>query len=304
MSNADQTLNVLLVDAFCDQAFAGNPAGVVLDGEGLSDAAMQKVARELNASETAFAVGIGPKHARLRYFTPACEVNYCGHATVAALSALVWENRVDLGEEPLELTLQTKAGVLSARLHPHPYYGVEVVQTQAKPLFADFGYSLDLLGAVLGLESYQIPAGWPLGRAYTGLWALVVPVASADAMRAAKPDFVALAQLNEKLGCASTHLYTFQGERQILCRDFSPAVGVNEDPVTGSASGATAALLVKENAVKRTPPTTIVQMEQGANLGRPGRVRIEVDHEDSEVRAVRMAGTAVLSLRGQMVWPG
>lgn len=303
MSPSDETIGVLLIDAFCDAVFAGNPAGVVLEADGLSDSAMQKVAKEINASETAFAVGVGPKHVRLRYFTPRCEVNYCGHATVAALSALVWEGKLDPGEEGLELTLQTQAGAMTARLNPHPYYGVEVVQTQARPMFADYGYSLDLLGAVLGLESYQIPAGWPLGRAYTGLWALVVPVASADALRQARPDFVALAQLNDKLGCTSTHLYTFQGERQILCRDFSPAVGVNEDPVTGSASGATAALLVKENAVKRTPPTTVLQMEQGADLGRPGRVRLEVDHEESEIRAVRMAGTAVLTLRGQMVRP-
>ena len=87
MSKSEETLGVLLIDAFSNQAYAGNPAGVVLQAEGLSDSAMLKVAREINASETAFAVGVGPKHVRLRYFTPRCEVNYCGHATVAALSA-------------------------------------------------------------------------------------------------------------------------------------------------------------------------------------------------------------------------
>ncbi len=298
-----ETIEILLVDAFCDQAYTGNPAGVVLEAKGLKDADMQRIAKELNASETAFASSVTPDSVELRYFTPACEVNYCGHATVAALAALVWDGRLEMGEQPKTLKLHTRAGALPTELRPHPYYGVEVVQTQAKPLFAKYGYSLDLLSGVLGLESYQLPTGWPLGRAYTGLWALIVPVASVEAMHAAKPDFATLAQLNRKLGCASTHLYTFMGEGQIACRDFSPAVGVNEDPVTGSAGGATVALLVKEKAVKLTPPTTILQIEQGSNMGRPGKIRFEVEHDEQEVHLIRMAGTAVLNLRGKMLRP-
>ncbi|MBN2494604.1 MAG: PhzF family phenazine biosynthesis protein [Deltaproteobacteria bacterium] len=299
----DACAELLLIDAFTDRAFAGNPAGVVLRADALDESQMQKIAREVHASETAFVTAFDGRTASVRYFTPRCEVDYCGHATVAAMAALAWEGRLEVDDVPVTVQLATHAGQMACELRPHPYFGVEVIQTQARPRFADFGYRVELLAGALGLDAQQIPKGWPLGRAYTGLWALVVPVASRKAIDSARPDFAALADLDDKLGCASTHLYTYQGERELYCRDFSPAVGVPEDPVTGSASGAAAALLLREGAIAATPPITVILFEQGCAMGRPGRVRVEVDHEGESISAVRIAGTAVLVLRGQITVP-
>lgn len=294
---------IMIVDAFTEQPYAGNPAGVVLDAASLSDDQMQRIAREVNASETAFVTGGAAGVFKVRYFTPAQEVDFCGHATVAVASALAWDGRVEVGDAPARITLSVKAGELEIEVRPHEACGVEVVMTQAGPRFADFGYRIELLAGALGLDSYQIPPSWPLGLAYTGLWALIVPVATQAGMDAARPDFAALADLNRKLGCASTHLYTHSGPNQLYCRDFSPAVGVPEDPVTGSALGAMAALLVREGAVALTPPTAEITAEQGHAAGRPGAARIQVDHDQSGPTAVRVAGTAVPVLEGRIRLP-
>lgn len=298
-----ETIRVAIVDAFTERSYAGNPAGVVLDATGLSDDQMQRIAREINASETAFLTGGAAGLYKVRYFTPTQEVDFCGHATVAMGSALVWDKRVELDQHPVHIKLSVKAGNLNLELRPHPTCGVEVVMTQAKPRFADFGYRIELLAGALGLDSYQIPPSWPLGLAYTGLWALIVPVATQAGIDAARPDFASLADLNRKLGCASTHLYTHAGPNRLYCRDFSPAVGVLEDPVTGSALGAMAALLVREGAVVLTPPTAIITAEQGHSLGRPGEARIQVDHGQAGPTEVRVAGTAVPVLEGQIRLP-
>lgn len=298
-----ESIRVVVVDAFTERAYAGNPAGVVLDAAGLSDDQMQRIAREINASETVFLTGGAAGLFKARYFTPAQEVDFCGHATVALASALVWDGRVELADGAARITLAVKAGDLSIALEPHEACGVEVVMTQAKPRFADFGYRIELLAVALGLDSYQIPPSWPLGLAYTGLWALIVPVATLAGIDAARPDFAALADLNRKLGCASTHLYTHAGPNRLYCRNFSPAVGVPEDPVTGSALGAMAALLVREGAVALSPPTAVLTAEQGHAAGRPGQARIQVDHGQSGPSEVRVAGTAVQVLEGRIRLP-
>jgi PhzF family phenazine biosynthesis protein len=261
---------------------------------------MQRIAREINASETAFLTGGAAGLFKVRFFTPAQEVDFCGHATVAMASALAWDERIEPSDGPATIKLAVKAGDLDVELRPHEVCGVEVVMTQAKPRFADFGYRIELLAGALGLDSYQIPPSWPLGLAYTGLWALIVPVATQAGIDSARPDFAALTDLNRKLGCASTHLYTHAGPNRLYCRDFSPAVGVAEDPVTGSALGAMAALLVREGAVALSPPTAQLTAEQGHAAGRPGEARIQVDHDQSGPTAVRVAGTAVPVMEGHI----
>ncbi|HOX42140.1 MAG TPA: PhzF family phenazine biosynthesis protein [Myxococcota bacterium] len=303
MSAEDAGLAYQIVDAFSERPYAGNPAGVVLDAQGLTAEQMQRVARELNASETVFAGAPAEDGLPVRYFTPTQEVDFCGHASLALGVAWALDRRPGAEALPGQLTLATRAGAVPVELRPHPTCQVEACMTQARPRFADFGYRLELLAGALGLEVAVIPPGWPLGLAYTGLWALVVPVISVDALARARPDFVALADLNRKLGCASTHLYTLTGDASLVSRDFSPAVGVPEDPVTGSALGATAALLLKEGALRKTPPVTRVSAEQGASVGRPGQARIELAEDVQGQLVVRVAGTAVPVARGALRRP-
>jgi trans-2,3-dihydro-3-hydroxyanthranilate isomerase len=300
---AENEIDIMLVDTFTTEAFAGNPAGVVLDGSQLTDQQMQKIANEIQVSETAFMTGREQKNVKLRFFTPQTEVDFCGHAALAAVSALVWNKQIVPDSEVDNLTILAKSGLVPVEIHPHPVSEVEVALTFNKPRFAPFGYSRELLSGALGVDQYQLPAHWPLSMVHAGVWSLVVPISTIEAVDQARPDYDSLARLNQKIGALTTMLYTWQGPVDMYCRCFAPAVGVNEDPVTGTGLAATAALVVKERAVQLNPPLTRLNAEQGTHLGRTGNAKIDVAHDDSGVQSVRIAGTAVKTMEGRLRLP-
>jgi PhzF family phenazine biosynthesis protein len=301
MSTKD--IELLLVDAFTQEPFLGNPAGVVLDAAGLDDSQMQKIASEVQASETAFVIGEQQGGFRLRYFTPKAEIAFCGHASVATMSALATAGRIQVGDKPAKVLLSAPGGEFNVELRQNPAGQVQVVITTGKPEFAPFRYSLDLLAGALGTSRYNIPDSWPLGLSSAAGWTLVVPVTTREALDAARPDFEALAKLNEKIKVSCTFLYTWQGPTDMYCRCFAPAVGVAEDPVTGVGMTAAAALIVRESAIALTPPVTRMTGEQGTHMGRKGTVSLEVVHGDNGVVKVRLGGTAVEVMRGRMRVP-
>lgn len=287
---------VLLVDAFTCEPFHGNPAGVVPDADGLAEAAMQRIARELGASETCFL--LAPARGgdlRLRYFTPAREVPLCGHATVAAVHVLAAEGRLrpaaaaGEGVEVAAARLETGAGLLPVEAR---WEGgrVTALLGQPAPRFRPFGGDAAEVAACLGLPPAAIAAaGLPVALASTGLWHLLVPVAGLEAVRRAAPDLTRLARLNEALGVHTTHVYALEAldpAADLHARSFAPAIGVAEDPQTGTASGALAAflaalgLLVPAGGLGQPSPArpgaVRLVMEQGHELGRPGRIEVEV----------------------------
>jgi PhzF family phenazine biosynthesis protein len=203
-----------LVDAFTSQPFAGNPAAVfVLDGWP-EDAWLQRVAREMNQSETAFLVP-QQKGFHLRWFTPVVEVDLCGHATLASAHTL-WEIRAVPAGEKIEFS--TRSGVLTASPAGN------LIELDF-PLLPERPTTLPAqLAEALGVQ--------PL---YSGksLHDLILEVASEDAVRAAQPDFTLLSTIATRgvivTARASTAPFDF------VSRFFAPAAGINEDPVTGSA---------------------------------------------------------------------
>ncbi len=202
------------VDSFTAEPFAGNPAGVCLLAEPRDERWMQAVAREMNLSETAFLVREGAGF-RLRWFTPAVEVALCGHATLAAAHVL-WEAGILAPGEVARFA--TKSGELRAARRG------ELIELDfpAKPETAA-GPPADLLEAVGVNPAY-------LGR---NAFDYLLLLASEAAVRAVAPDFALLRRVDVRgvivTAPASTPGYDF------VSRFFAPAVGVDEDPVTGSA---------------------------------------------------------------------
>ncbi len=300
---AEETLEIWKVDAFTTESFGGNPAGVVLDAQGLQPEQMQKIASEMQASETAFVLGLQDEVVRLRFFSPLAEVEFCGHASVAAISALVWSGRLQLQSEVDRVIIEAGTARVPAAIHPHPVCGVEVMLE-----FADLGIKpvaarRDLIAGVLGVGKDDVPERWPLALSRAGMWSLVVPMARKDVVDAACPDQVLLTQLNRKLGVTVTMIYTWQGPTDLYCRGFAPAVGIPEDPVTGTGLAAVAALMVSERALQLSPPLTRLSAEQGTQVGRPGHAKFEVAHQDHKVLSVRIFGTAVKTLHGKIRVP-
>ena len=326
-----ETRRTLLVDAFTDEPLAGNVAGVVPDATGLSDDRMGRIAAELGASETAFVTPAAsdgddpagdedttdddpasdddttdddttdddPDH-RIRYFTPTTEVDLCGHATVAAYATLFADGTIDAGE----YTLRTNVGDLTIRVDDDG--GVRMRQeppgvTVVGPDTLD----ADRLGDALGIDPAalrDVGADLPVAVASTGLPFLVVPVNFLEHLGGASPDSDAIEAISDEFDVAGVYAFTFDtldGESTLHGRAFAPAVGIDEDPVTGTASGAVGGYLRAVEAFDGDTPDEL-RFEQGHFVDRPGYVRVWVGDAGDPVT---IGGDAVVSLDGDLRLP-
>lgn len=204
-----------VVNAFTREAFGGNPAGVCPLDEWLPDSLMQRIAAENGLSETAFLVGEGASY-DLRWFTPAVEVKLCGHATLATSHVLMAHR----GVTARRLEFSTKSGTLTVtRDADTGRYALDLPAQPAPPGDAPAG-----LAAALGVEPVETFATDDL----------LVVVDSADRLRGLAPDMKALAALDAR-GVIVTAPPGAGDDCDFVSRFFAPAVGIDEDPVTGSA---------------------------------------------------------------------
>jgi len=289
-----ETRRALLVDAFTSEPLAGNAAGLVPEVDGLTDDQMQAIARELNASETAFLRSGGEADRRIRYFTPTQEVDLCGHATVASHAWLAEEGTVEDGTHSLE----TNVGVLDIETDDGTVWMTQEAAT-VDPVDLEY----ERMAAALGADPAtltDVGADLPLATASTGLAFLVVPVNFLEGVSGLAPDMGAVSALTEELGVTGVYAFTFDAldaESTLHGRMFAPAAGVDEDPVTGTASGAVGAYLREVRAFEGELPEEMV-FEQGHFVDRPGRVRVCARQDP-----VRVGGRAVTALDGSVVVP-
>ncbi len=287
----NERLRVLLVDAFTDEPLTGNVAGLVPEADGLNGEQMQAIAREIGASETAFLLPSGPADRRIRYFTPTTEVDLCGHATVASHAALQDDGIIEPGMH----TLETNVGMLDIEVEADAM----VWMTQDQPSVSRLDLGSDRVSDVLGIDEAAIaPADLPIARASTGLPFLIVPVDFLSALGDADPDYDRIAELSTETEVAGVYAFTFDtlaGESTLHARMWGPAVGVDEDPVTGTASGAAGGYLRHVEAFETMPDEMV--FEQGHFIDRPGNVHVCVGE------TIRVGGQAVVSVDGTLTVP-
>jgi trans-2,3-dihydro-3-hydroxyanthranilate isomerase len=288
----------LLVDAFTHDSCAGNAAGVVPEADGLTDDQMQAIAAELGASETAFLRPSDDADRRIRYFTPTTEVDLCGHATIASHAHLFADGAVDAGEH----TLETNVGVLDVDVAEDG----TVWMTQNAPEIREVDVSYERVAEVTGTERAALRGAsddLPLAVADTGLPFLVVPITYLSDLGDADPDFGAVEALADDVGAAGVYMFSFDAldrDSTLHGRAWVPGAGVDEDPVTGTASGAAGAYLHHFGAFDDDTPEEMV-FEQGHFVDRPGRVRVRVGSGDGGAPTV--GGTAVETLDGDLSVP-
>jgi PhzF family phenazine biosynthesis protein len=316
-----ETRRTLLVDAFTDDPLAGNVAGVVPDAAGLDADRMRRIAAELGASETAFltpVAGDGDGDAadrRIRYFTPTDEVDLCGHATIASYASLFADGAIDAGEH----VLRTNVGDLPITVAESGRVWMRQEPPTVDPIDpADL--DADRLGSALGIDPAalrDVGADLPVAVASTGLPFLIVPVNFLERLGEADPDMRAVEELSAEFDAAGVYAFTFdalEADSTLHGRAFAPAVGVPEDPVTGTASGAVGGYLRAVDAFEGDFPEEI-RCEQGHFVDRPGYVRVRVaeagrggNGESGESGAdgdvtVAVGGDAVVSLDGELRIP-
>jgi trans-2,3-dihydro-3-hydroxyanthranilate isomerase len=287
---------VKIVDAFTTRRYAGNPCGVITRAEGLTDAQMQAIARELNASETAFVFPSSVADFRVRFFTPLKEIPLAGHPTIATMYTLADEGRIDLSQGPTRVTQELTIGILPVDLGRDAAGNVRVVMTQAKPEFLRV-LDREALALALGMEASDLLEDLPVQVVSTGTPQAMVPVRSLEVLKNLRPDFQRLGELEQSGEFFGAHIFaldTFDAGNRTHARHFAANAGIPEDPVTGSATGGMAAYLWKYGLI-REPSYTV---EQGHIMGRPGHVDVEVDADGDQPVQVRIVGTAVTVLTG------
>jgi trans-2,3-dihydro-3-hydroxyanthranilate isomerase len=278
-------VRALLVDAFTDEPLAGNAAGVVPDAEELSEAQMQAVAREIGASETAFLLPSERADRRIRYFTPATEVDLCGHATIASHALLGEEGVIDDGTH----TLETNVGTLDIELDEGMVW-----MAQSSPEIQTVDLDVERVAGALNVVPAAISdVGLPLACSSTGLPFLVVPITFLSVLGDCEPDLAAVEECCEAVDAVGLYAFTFDtlaAESALHGRLFAPLLGIDEDPVTGTASGAVGAYLHEFGAIEENE----LRFEQGHFCDRPGHVRVEIDED------VRVGGRAAVALDGTL----
>lgn len=291
-------IKVYHLDAFTTQKFGGNTAGVVLDAEQLNEDEMQKIARELNLPESVFLLPSENKDVdyRVKYFTPTEEIDFCGHATVG----LTWllSTEFGLAEKQDGIVLETNIGNIPVIWHKEDGQVVNVEMTQVVPRTKDIAIDLNVLSQLIGVKTEQINLDYPIKLANTGNWHLLVPIKEQKDIDEATPDMVALAKHNKEHLISTTHLYTFNTDNDvdIYTRDFAPGIGIDEDPVTGSANGALAGFLYLEGFISKTE-TTKLKIAQGDAIGKPGTLYVTVIPNGGEP-TIKVAGAATITIRG------
>ncbi len=299
-------LPFLTLDVFTDHAFGGNPLGVFPDATDLPTPLMQRVAREMNLSESVF---LGPAEgdgdARVRIFTPGIEVPFAGHPTVGTgiyLASLLEDAPSD----------GTRTVVLEENVGLVP---VDVRFEDGEPVFARFTTALlpehrsspvdpAELARMVGLEPSDLSTELAPEMVSCGLPYYVVPVASLDAIRRAVLDMAAWKRLVAHQWADHVYLVCMEAEGKdvdVHVRMFAPAAGVPEDPATGSAAAVLGGYLSKADGSEAGSLRWTV--EQGLEIGRPSILHVEADRRGGKTAAVRVGGSAVFVSRGVMSVP-
>ena len=289
-----RSIQIHQVDAFTRTPFTGNPAGVVLNADGLDEAQMLAIARELNNADTAFifAADATDHDLRARFFTPRTEAGFVGHATVAAHYVL--SRRRGATER---LRQKSKAGIVDIEIRGA---GDErrIAVRQKSPLIGRVLNDRERLAVLdaLALATDDLDDRCPLQIVGAGSSRLMVGVQGPEQLKQLKPDPGRLNTLSAQLGAAGYFVFTLAphaADCLTESRMFCPALGISEDPVSGNAHGLLGAYLARLGLLAQTGERTSFCGIQGHYLQRPGRVSVELEMHDGTIDAVWIIGQAV-----------
>lgn len=282
-------VETFIYDAFTEIPGKGNPAGVVLNANKLTDNQMQYIAKELKFNETAFVVQDMNGNMRVRYFTPGHEVPMCGHATIGTMYALTERGMKKSGFTKIE----TNSGILEIEIVNNGSIKIGMQQNAYKEMA--YHGEIDALAQVIGLKADMIDERYPIRYVNTGLWTLLVPIKRLSYFKDMCPHTKEFSKVLQELNKSSIHPFcmeTYNETCQMHARHFSsPFSGTIEDAVTGTASGAMGAYYQKY--ICPSKENQLLKVEQGNEIGRAGIVEVEVPSDLS--KPVKIYGTAVFS---------
>ena len=298
-----KTFRIYQVDAFTRKRFAGNPAGVVVNADGLTDSQMQEIARELNNAETAFILSptASDHDVWIRFFTPTTEVPSCGHATISAhyvraiendLSSCTVQQRIGIGILPVDIVKEGS--------------DYTIIMTQGKfeispPLVKE---QQNEIVRALGLLPHDLDERCPIQIASTGHSKVMVGIKKRETLNALQPDLMRLTGISRIIGCNGYFVFTFDSDSEDILthgRMFAPVIGIPEDPVTGNANGPLGAYLVHHQLLNASDGIVTFCGKQGEAIRRPGIVTVSVEVRERQPVKVQVGGNATIIFKTEIV---
>jgi PhzF family phenazine biosynthesis protein len=278
-------VTVFLLNSFCIEGKGGNPAGVVLNAEGLSDEQKRTISAKVGYSETAFVEQSNVADFKVTFFTPSEEVDLCGHATIAVYTVLLQKGLCSVGRYTQEL----KVGILLVEVKGNGF----ILMDQTVPVFSEIIEPEELCMCV-GYAGAQ--GELKLQIVSTGIRDILLPIDTLKNLNKLVINFEKLCELNKKTNTVGLHAFTIEPtEPGVIAytRNFAPLYGIDEESATGSANGALACYLY---TYKKLQDTEIRDMRfrQGYAMERPSEIFVSLEVSNTEIRRVQVGGTAIV----------
>jgi len=291
-------LTFYVVDVFAEEKYAGNQLAVVRDAEALSDEEMQRLAKEMNYSETTFILSDEKRDGGydVRIFTPEKEVPFAGHPTLGTAYVIQQE----IVKEPIDtVVLNLKVGQIQVTFSCSED-GDVLWMKQMQPIFGQT-FDVGLISQILNLDVRKIDNRFPVEDVSTGIPFIIVPLKTLEALKQARIDrdkyfeFIKNTQAKAILiFCSETHIQ----ENDLNVRVFADYYGVPEDPATGSANGCLAGYLVRHRYYGKDRIN--IRVEQGYEIGRPSLLLLKAEGKEGKID-VYVGGKVVMVAKGELV---
>ena len=295
----------LHLDVFTDRAFEGNQLAVFPEPQGLTNAQMQTIAKEMNFSESTF---IFPREAdgdvRMRIFTPDEELPMAGHPTIGSTYALAIEGTIARGRDSFVFELGVGPTPVSLEWNNE---GLSFAwMTQKVPTFGGVLADRGAVALAVGVSEADVISGLPIQIVSCGVPFLFVPLATRAAVDSASIDRRAITRCYESTGLEERPVFFFTPDdggandgATVYSRMLAPGFGIAEDPATGGASGPLGSYLLRYGLVPADTARSMVSL-QGVAMGRPSRIHMSIDGDGDRITRVRVGGQSVLVGRGEL----
>ena len=271
-------MSLYKLSAFPKTEFGGNKAGVFVNADHLSEQEMQKIAREVGFSETAFVLKSEIADFKVRFFTPTNEVDLCGHATIATFNLLRDQGMVDVGIYSQE----TKAGILNLRIEKDLVY-----MQQPAP---KFDREIDYKELKHCFKNHHIwDERFPIQIVSTGMREIFFPIKDIETLNQLKPNFEEIIEMSIEYNVIGIHAFAIDETVDAYGRNFAPIVGIKEESATGTSSGALSCYLFKYNQKKES-----YILRQGYTMNLPSEIYTELVIENGKIQDVWVGGTATI----------
>lgn len=287
-----------IVDVFAEEKYAGNQLAVVRDAAGLSDSDMQNITKEMNYSETTFILSDEQRNGgyNVRIFTPAEEVPFAGHPTLGTAYVIQRE----IIKEPAEtIILNLKVGQIPVTFN---YTGKEKNVLWMKQIEPTFGQIIEpeQVSEVLGIYEKDIDERFPVQEVSTGMFFMIVPLKTLDAVKRAKIDKDKYFKLIENRQAKAILVFcpeTYIKENDLNVRVFVDYFGIPEDPATGSGNGCLAGYLVKHRYFDKDQID--IRVEQGYEIARHSLLYLRAENKEGQID-IFVGGKVAMTARGEL----